>query len=104
MMMQSPAMRRCLFFVARTTLAAALVAPAAASALPTQSWNGYRWGPIGAIVINVGDNYDAAWKKFVATAMAQWNFAPAFSFAPVTGATTRACGMVYGTIEMCSGN
>nr|WP_295662548.1 PEPxxWA-CTERM sorting domain-containing protein [Polymorphobacter sp.] len=90
--------------VARTALAAALVAPAAGSAIPTQSWNGYRWGRTGAIVINVGDNYGAVWKPFTTKAMAQWSVAPAISMASTAGSTTSACNMVYGTIQMCSGN
>ncbi len=82
----------------------ASIAPVAASAIPTQSWNGYRWGRVGAIAIGVGDNYSANWNSYVATATKQWSVAPEISYTSTTGQTTSACNMVYGTIQLCSGN
>jgi hypothetical protein len=80
-------------------------ASAVASALPTQSWNGYRWGRVGAITISVGNNYTANWAPFVTTALRQWSVANAISLTSVAGRTTSsACSMVYGSIQLCSGN
>jgi len=92
--------------LARTAvLILAIVLPSAASAFLPQSWNGYRWGRTGAITIGVGNNYSDIWAPFVASALTQWSVADAISLTSVAGRTTAsACSMVYGTIQLCSGN
>ena len=83
----------------------ALVVPAVVTALPVQSWNGYRWGRVGAIQIALGNNYSENWKPFIATAIGEWNSATDVGYASAAGqAAASACNMVYGTVQVCSGN
>lgn len=77
----------------------------AAAALPTQSWNGYRWARTGPLSIAVGNNVSSVWKPYVTTAAAQWSAASNIDFVSTIGATIApACNAVYGSVQVCSGN
>lgn len=84
---------------------AALVAAMPASALPAQSWNGYRWARTANLAIKIGDNVSAAWDPYLAAAAQQWSAAALIDFVPVAGTSVATtCGGVYGTVQVCSGN
>lgn len=77
----------------------------AASALPNQSWNGYKWSRTGPLAIRLGDNVSSVWKPFLAAASVQWSAANNIDFVPVLGTTTPAtCSAKYGTVQACSAN
>lgn len=76
-----------------------------AHALPTQSWNGYRWARTGPLAIKLGDNVSALWKPYLTTAATQWSAANNIDFVKVAGTTTAlSCGGTYGTVQVCSAN
>jgi len=91
--------------VVSAALAATVLGSTAASALLPQSWNGYHWARTGPLVIGLGDNVNAAWDPYVATAVTQWNAADNIDFAQVAGrSTTSACTPFYGGVQVCNGN
>ncbi len=95
--------RRMIFRARCLTAMMVLVMPAAATAFPTQSWNGYRWGRAGLLTVVVGDDYDPSWSTYVAAAMRQWNVAVNLDFKSVDGLSSPgSCAAVYGTIQLCS--
>ena len=86
-------------------LLAATAAGVPAAAYPVQSWNGYHWARTGELSLALGDNVSSTWKPFFTTAATQWSAANNIDFAPTVGSTTAtACGPVYGTVQVCSGN
>jgi hypothetical protein len=99
-LLNKAAARRCL---AISVLAAA--APLSATALPTQSWNGYHWAHTGNLAIMVGNNTSAKWASYLSTAEAKWSTDKYIDFVATPGMTSASsCGGIYGTIQVCSGN
>lgn len=95
--------RRMIVDARRLTTTVALVLPIAATALPAQSWNGYRWGRTGPLTVDVGDDYDPSWTTYVTAAVRQWNVAVNLDFKTVAGLSpSDSCDAVYGTIQLCS--
>ncbi len=86
-------------------LVVATFAAAPAAALPTQSWNGYKWSRTGLLEIKVGNNLTSIWQPYLATAASQWSASPVIDFATVAGKSpTAACGGVFGTVQICNSN
>jgi len=80
-------------------------APAGATTLPTQSWNGYHWAHTGDLSIMVGNNTASKWAPYLATAEASWSTDKYIDYVPMAGMTSASsCAAVYGTIQVCSGN
>lgn len=84
--------------------AMALLAAAPASALLPQSWNGYHWARTANLNIRVGDNVSSTWDPYLRTAASAWSGAANIDYQVVTGTSTSACGAVFGTLQVCSGN
>ena len=85
--------------------ALAAAAPAGATSLPTQSWNGYHWAHTGNLAIMVGNNTASKWTPYLASAEADWSTDQYIDFVASPGMTSATtCGAVYGTIQVCSGN
>ena len=82
-----------------------IIGATSAQALPTQSWNGYKWARTGPLAIKLGDNVSALWKPYLANAATQWSAANNIDFVQVAGTTIAAtCGGKYGTVQVCSAN
>ncbi len=80
-------------------------APAGATTLPTQSWNGYHWAHTGDLAIMVGNDTASKWAPYLATAEAAWSTDKYIDYIPTAGFTNpTTCSAVYGTIQVCSGN
>ena len=76
-----------------------------ATALPTQSWNGYHWARSGQLSVRVGDNVAAAWKPYLGAAIGEWSAANNIDFIHAAGQTApSSCAPVYGGVQACSGN
>jgi hypothetical protein len=77
----------------------------AATTLPTQSWNGWKWARTGNLAIQLGQNVSANWKPFLADAAATWSTNPVIDYVLAPGKTNGAvCGASFGTLQVCSGN
>lgn len=76
-----------------------------ATALPTQSWNGYQWARSGPLVISLGDNVASDWDPYLQTAATEWTAANNIDFVVTAGrSTANSCRAVYGTVQACSWN
>jgi hypothetical protein len=85
--------------------ALAASAPAAATALPAGSWNGYHWARTGPLAIMIGDNVSASWDSYLGNAATMWSADKHIDFVQTAGMTTAsACSPVYGTVQACSAN
>lgn len=95
--------RSALVLIASTTsMAAALtVAPAAQA---THSWNGYHWArTANPFALKVGDNVDASWDSYLATAESDWSQSSVMDLVPSAGTTTgRKCQANLGTVQVCN--
>jgi hypothetical protein len=80
-----------------------LAAPAAAN----HSWNGYHWArQANPFTVRLGDNVDARWDAYLATASADWSATTAGSplrTALVPGSTSaKRCRPTLGRVEVCN--
>lgn len=95
-----------LVLVTATAMLAALLPAVPASA--NHAWNGYHWArTANPFTISLGDNVDASWRAYLATAASDWSADTAgnpLNAAVATGAarSSRACRPENGRVEVCN--
>ena len=76
----------------------------ATPAMAAHAWSNYHWArTANPFAVNLGDNVDATWDAYLATASADWTNSAVMDTPIVPGATTgRKCAATRGRVEVCN--